>query len=47
MEDGSVTSFLENVVKDRLDKKIIKLISDDVGQENMLEALLLAMEEKK
>lgn len=47
MEEGSVTSFLENVVNDGLDKKVIKLISDDVGQEKMLEALLRAMEEKK
>jgi hypothetical protein len=40
MDEDSITSFLESVVKDEIEKKIIKMISEDVPQEKMLDVLL-------
>ncbi len=47
MDEDSITSFLESVIKDDFGKKIIKMISEDTPQEEMLEALLNAIQEGK
>ncbi len=45
MEDDSVTSFLVNVVDGDLEKKIIRLLSEEISQEEMLKELLAFIEE--
>jgi hypothetical protein len=40
MEEDSITSFLESVLKDDIEKKIIQLISEDIDPEKMLEQLI-------
>ncbi|NLT38802.1 MAG: hypothetical protein GXX95_11725 [Methanomassiliicoccus sp.] len=40
MEEDSIVSFLENVLKDELEKKLIRLIAEDIEHEKMLEQLI-------
>ena len=47
MEEDSITSFLESVLKDDIEKKIIRLISEDVDSEKMLEQLIPMVKEVK
>ncbi|MEM0342760.1 MAG: hypothetical protein QXU73_00695 [Thermoplasmata archaeon] len=39
-EDSNVGTFLENLLEDAIDRKIIRMLLDDVGQEQILETLL-------
>lgn len=47
MDEDSITSFLESVIKDEFGKKIIRMISEDIPQEKMLESLLNDIQEGK
>jgi rubrerythrin len=40
MDEDSIVSFLENVLKDELEKKLIRLIAEDIEHEKMLEQLI-------
>lgn len=40
MEEDSTTSFLEHVLKEDIEKKLIQLLSDDPDYEKLLEEIL-------
>jgi hypothetical protein len=39
-EESNVGTFLENLMKDKIDREIIRMIMKDTDQEKMLEALM-------
>ena len=45
MDEDSITSFLDSVIKDELERKIIRMISEGVSQDKILDALLESMNE--